>query len=707
MADIKITDLPEIPTVDGDDILLMVDVSDETAGPNGTDKRATVGQVKELLGVVQTTGSSTNDIMSQKAVSDEFTAVSDEFTAVSDELDTKLDASYMTLKIFQSPTDGGLTKIQTRTVDAGEVYEVRKVSDDSLATIYSDKEGDDEIVQDGTSNVSGSDGVVEFYIADGDYYVGADGVTNNFSVSGGVNVIDVSGIAILPTLLAMEDSGYYRCSNVTDTPSLNGILVAVISDTAGLNGFAEFTRYGSTPIKSIATLLGGEWSEWKEVLTSDNLTAEYIEGAGGFYNRGGVLVEKSEIYSIGSGSYSWWCEPNVNMLSELTPFVAIGCVGSGSARTHLNSPSSNTNSTVTVDAVTDIYGDSYKGDEHNSPVTFVVDGNICMFFAGHADDGKIWMAKGVGLDPNTLSRPVVIYDDPDNATSYVQLLQCSDGVYLFYRSTPTKWKLLFSTDGGDTWEARNLVESAGTQQLYFRATTTGYSGNIVRIIALYHPNFRDENRIWTASINLGTRKVTLTGGIEVGDITTAGNTATITTDMSEVFTNVGRRTRLFDIQHSQTSTLKLLIADYSTSNMDGSYKYLEYDYGSSSLTKESVICDAGGAVGDGYHAGCSFQDVQWGQGNPVPYPIFSIREDNGSWILEEYTSADAGVTWRINRTLRTLTDGTKMWRPKKPYNARWRQGYKDIDVVWNEGTFDGYKDYDSTIYAKLSVANPL
>lgn len=85
-----------------------------------------------------------------------------------------------TLKIFQSPTDGGLTEIQTRTGNANEVYEVRKVSDDSLATIYSDASGTTEIVQNGTSNVSDSAGVVEFYIADGDYYVEVGFARGNF-----------------------------------------------------------------------------------------------------------------------------------------------------------------------------------------------------------------------------------------------------------------------------------------------------------------------------------------------------------------------------------------------------------------------------------------------------------------------------------------------------------------------------------------------
>ena len=105
-------------------------------------------------------------------------------------------------KIFQSPTDGGLTEIQTRTVDANEVYEVRKTSDGSLTTIYSDAAGTTEIVQNGTSNVSDSTGVVEFYIAEGDYYVVSNGEVNNFSVAK-VNVVTVDSIA---DLISLPDS---------------------------------------------------------------------------------------------------------------------------------------------------------------------------------------------------------------------------------------------------------------------------------------------------------------------------------------------------------------------------------------------------------------------------------------------------------------------------------------------------------------------
>ena len=109
------------------------------------------------------------------------------------------------LKIFQSPTDGGLTEIQTRTVDANEVYEVRKTSDNSLATIYSDAAGTTEVVQDGTSNVSSSDGVVKFYIADGDYYVEVGGVKSNFTdIVKATNVETSDGKSVQDTHDAMR-----------------------------------------------------------------------------------------------------------------------------------------------------------------------------------------------------------------------------------------------------------------------------------------------------------------------------------------------------------------------------------------------------------------------------------------------------------------------------------------------------------------------
>lgn len=123
------------------------------------------------------------------------------------------------LKVFQSPTDN-LTKVSTFTGGAGVVYEVRKTSDNSLATIYNDDAaGATEIVQNGTSNVSDSNGVVEFYIADGDYYIEVGAVKGGLLVSRlkpFSNVAEMKGATYLSKYAEgtrIEWHGYYEQSD--------------------------------------------------------------------------------------------------------------------------------------------------------------------------------------------------------------------------------------------------------------------------------------------------------------------------------------------------------------------------------------------------------------------------------------------------------------------------------------------------------------
>lgn len=148
------------------------------------------------------------------------------------------------LKIFQSPTDG-LTKIKTRTLLGGEVYEVRKVSDNSLATIYSDKDGLNPITQDGVSNVSGSDGVVEFFVADGDYYIEVGPVQGNFSTVASTSKVpnDMNNEKLVKfkprkALFAWQFDGSYIANYTTLLPAVEakGIKVglgAIVTQTVG------------------------------------------------------------------------------------------------------------------------------------------------------------------------------------------------------------------------------------------------------------------------------------------------------------------------------------------------------------------------------------------------------------------------------------------------------------------------------------------
>lgn len=75
------------------------------------------------------------------------------------------------LKVFQSSTASNTTLIESYTKQPSQVFEVRKASDDTLATIYRDEAGTIEIAQNGTANKSDSSGHVLFYISDGVYYI--------------------------------------------------------------------------------------------------------------------------------------------------------------------------------------------------------------------------------------------------------------------------------------------------------------------------------------------------------------------------------------------------------------------------------------------------------------------------------------------------------------------------------------------------------
>lgn len=136
-----------------------------------------------------------------------------------------IDKEYDTLflKIFQSPTDN-LTKVSTFAGGVGVVYEVRKTSDNSLATIYSDKDGSTSIPQNGTANVSNGDAECVFYIADGDYTVTINAVSAIFNV--GTGKCTVSEIS----------SGLYARGSILSVTDRSGAVFEVVSGGAP-NGF--------------------------------------------------------------------------------------------------------------------------------------------------------------------------------------------------------------------------------------------------------------------------------------------------------------------------------------------------------------------------------------------------------------------------------------------------------------------------------------
>lgn len=108
---------------------------------------------------------------------------------------------------------------------AGQVYEVFNANE-TLATIFSDVAGTMPITQDGTNNVSNSDGEVEFYIDEGVYYFVTGGKRRDFTVQGELLV----SIESAPNLLAA----------IERSQAFDGLTVLVEEHTTGKGGKAHW-----------------------------------------------------------------------------------------------------------------------------------------------------------------------------------------------------------------------------------------------------------------------------------------------------------------------------------------------------------------------------------------------------------------------------------------------------------------------------------
>ena len=144
--------------------------------------------------------------------------------------------SNLFLKIFQSPSPEGLTEIQTRTTTSGEVYEVRKASDGTLANIYKDAAGTVQISQNNTSNVSDRFGAVEFFIDYGSYYIKVNSSVSNFTVSNSrINFKDLS--EVISSDLDVGSEIHWMLEDEGDVVNKNGGTGIVVDYNPANSGF--------------------------------------------------------------------------------------------------------------------------------------------------------------------------------------------------------------------------------------------------------------------------------------------------------------------------------------------------------------------------------------------------------------------------------------------------------------------------------------
>lgn len=256
-------------------------------------------------------------------------------SGLADFISTKTDESVQdfidtfALKIFQSPADD-LTEIKTRTLLGGEVYEVRKVSDNSFADIYTDKEGLNPIPQDGTSNVSGSDGAIEFYIADEMYYINSGSASSNFNVGNLDSSITIRklgykfGEDAKPYILKAATLGYKKIILPKGAVKLSQFdLTSTVSGVEVTGAGSGFAYTPSTVIEPFSAGQTDLFISQSGVGGVDNVKFSKFKIAGGFNTDYGIRQlsgagwEYEDLQGDGCKEWILWSEQGLNSYNRI------------------------------------------------------------------------------------------------------------------------------------------------------------------------------------------------------------------------------------------------------------------------------------------------------------------------------------------------------------------------------------------------------
>jgi len=408
------------------------------------------------------------------------------------------------------------------------------------------------------------------------------------------------------------------------------------------------------------------------------------------------------------GSYSWWNEPQTAQIGGPFQRLHIGAVTSSwSTAVCVDGSSSvlNTQISYLADA------NRYVPDDHNGPVTIKAGDGIVTFFPGHNDRDYLPYVYSPTNDPAGYRAEVRI-SPAVGAITYCQAFYTNDvpgqapRVWAFFRANNNRsWYVTFSENwdaAAPTWTTWHLFyNDEDTAQLYIKAIRS--APTIVRFVLTKNPVNADVNGIWFAYVNLQNADMKTGSGAALGDmgVVQPFNLSTLT----KIYTPPTSRMRLFDVQANAGGIVPMLAATFSGAS-GGKYRYLEYSTSSWSITKNVEIVDTGVAI-DGvyYFGGAHFSPLTLAD-TVTASPIYIAREDDGEWLLEQYTSSNSGATWALAGTVDSSTT-EKIWRPRVPYDTRSKSQPGQIVLTWCKGSYTSFEDYDSTVYGLRRNAQAL
>lgn len=344
-------------------------------------------------------------------------------------------------------------------------------------------------------------------------------------------------------------------------------------------------------------------------------------------------------------------------------------------------------------------------DEHNSPSLCITeDGYIIVAYTGHASTGT--------LHYRITQRPYDIFSFGKTKTlsyaghvTYAQIFENTTRgeIWLFTRVNGIHWEWRVSSDGGESFSEPRRILTSNSSRLYYtniRRQLVPKDGQAIErfFFAAYDHPLNSGDHIVRGALIDANGYLTNLEGARLGPNLFSNDYLFDIPSLPVVYSPApGRTVRLLSV--SITEPFRVGLCTFSPDCTDGEYIVASYHEGAWTMS-EPFAKDVGflgrQIMRDGSQSYVGGFEFYYGVGTAglkpsMPAPVqtdgvYAARKrQDGRYVLELYSSQDAGKTYRLEQEISVAPEGQKIWRPIVPVYAQ-----DNMPVYWHEGYYEAH-----------------
>lgn len=333
-------------------------------------------------------------------------------------------------------------------------------------------------------------------------------------------------------------------------------------------------------------------------------------------------------------------------------------------------------------------------DDHLNPAVIVTPGGALLTaYCGHNTDSVMRFRRS---SAGTIAGFGAEYTQATGgATTYPQLFAhaATGNLYLIYRSTPTQWAIMKSTDDGLTWSVLgSFITDA--QQMY----CTGYwSGtNTLRLFSNFNQTF-DNSIIYVAELNVTTGALVSGSGTLCNMLTNSPPFPSAMVNWSVLVTpGTGKAAAIQSVDLNGNLAYAVITNDQQFEE----YWYAYYNGGGVFIAANwtfTKIVDGQYGVGDtsvGAYRWSGRHTMSYESGLTYPRCYIS-RQVRGTWYIERFDATDAaGTSWTCTMFFDSLALGLSnaLQRPQGIFGAS-----SALPFFYMNGAYHEYTSFSTGI----------